>query len=378
MSTSSEVNLKQTLRKIEYPLCAKEALNKVVELVCSRITSIKHMDLALDLMSEFIFYEVDRRGNKRSQGLTPLLELQLIEILFEYFNSIPNESIRNTVFLSLFSGTTAAMRLGILSKLVSVGMGIPSQTILMMASVWMQQLGSFSQNSCKLAESLVQDYFYFSPESTERLKSLPSMCPQFTANFMTAISENYFSMSRREVSCPPKNLLEILKYWISNNYSLCIAAQQRPAVLPPGAIAMEPTTPIAGLLKWCILAPIYKQDINLYSELHLALLNSILEIPRTNPPKAIYAQHLAHSINPILAYVNDLKNKQELKLDKILNEDALQLSLDRYAQAVQVAHSVNAIYGHVDDLFNQLKQLPFNKLLSIVISTYNRNKVIVL
>lgn len=29
MSASSEVNLKQTLRKIEYPLCAKEALNKI-------------------------------------------------------------------------------------------------------------------------------------------------------------------------------------------------------------------------------------------------------------------------------------------------------------------------------------------------------------
>lgn len=29
MSAASEVNLKQTLRKIEYPLCAKEALNKI-------------------------------------------------------------------------------------------------------------------------------------------------------------------------------------------------------------------------------------------------------------------------------------------------------------------------------------------------------------
>lgn len=165
---------------------------------------------------------------------------------------------------------------------------------------------------------------------------------------------------------------------ISNNSSLCIAAQQRQAALPPGAIAMEATTPIAGLLKWCILAPIYKQDVNLYSRLHLALLNGILEVPRTTPPKAIYAQHLAHSINPILMYVNDLKNKQELKLDQILNEDCLQLSLDRFAQAVQVAYSVNSIYGHVDDLFNQLKQLPFNKLLSIVINTYKQNKIIVL
>ncbi|KAJ8966755.1 hypothetical protein NQ314_003330 [Rhamnusium bicolor] len=198
MSASSEVNLKQTLRKIEYPLCAKEALTKIVELICGRVTSIKHMDLALDLMAEFIFYEVDRRGNKRSQGLTPLLELQLLEILFDYFNNIPIESARNTVFLSLFSGTTAVLRLGILSKLVSVGIGIPSSTILMVASVWMQQLGNSSANSCRLAEALIQDYFYFTPDSTERLKILPNISPQFTANFMTAISENYFAITKRD------------------------------------------------------------------------------------------------------------------------------------------------------------------------------------
>lgn len=173
------------------------------------------MDLALDLMAEFIFYEVDRRGNKRTQGLTSLLELQLLEILFEYFNNIPSESARNTVFLSLFSGTTASIRLGILSKLVSVAVGIPSQTILMMASVWMQQLGNTSLNCCKLAESLVQDYFYFSPHSTERLKNLPNISPQFTANLMTAMSENYFAVSKRELLFPPKNLLEIITFWVS-------------------------------------------------------------------------------------------------------------------------------------------------------------------
>jgi hypothetical protein len=29
MSAASEVNLKQTLRKLEFPLCAKEALHKI-------------------------------------------------------------------------------------------------------------------------------------------------------------------------------------------------------------------------------------------------------------------------------------------------------------------------------------------------------------
>lgn len=141
---------------------------------------------------------------------------------------------------------------------------------------------------------------------------------------------------------------------------------------------MEATTPIAGLLKWCILAPIFKKEYQSYSELHLAILNSIMESPHTYSPKTIYAQHLAVPVNPILSYVNDLKNKQELKLDQILNEDCLQLSLDRFGQSIQVAYSANALYGHVDDFFHQLKLLPFNKLMSIVINSYKQNKVIVL
>lgn len=148
--------------------------------------------------------------------------------------------------------------------------------------------------------------------------------------------------------------------------------------LPPGAIAMEATTPIAGLLKWCILAPIFRQHDKCYSELHLAILNSIMESSNTYPSKAIYAQHLAAPINPILSYVSDLKNKQELKLNQLLNEDFLQLSLDRFAQSIQVTFSTNVLYGHLDDFFYQLKLLPFNKLMSIIINSYKQNKVIVL
>ncbi|XP_056636858.1 integrator complex subunit 15 [Diorhabda carinulata] len=376
--SSFEVNLKQTLRKIEYPLCAKEALYKIVELICGRITSIKNMDLALDLMAEFVFYEVDRRGYKRSQPLTPLLELQLIKILHEYFDNISSESGRNTVFLSLFSGNTANLRINILIKLTSVSIGIPSSKILSSASAWMQQLGNTSPNSCKLAEGIIQDYFHFYVSNTDKILVLPKISPQFTANFLTAVAENYFNPLKKEVLFPPQVLLETITLWISQNPNLCTAAQHKQALLPPGAIAMEATTPIAGLFRWCILAPIHKQTNDHYNNLHLALLNSVTNIQRTVPPKAIYAQHVTQSINPILSYVNDLKNKQDLKLDQILNEDALQLCLDRFAQAVQIINSVNAMYGHVDDLFYQLKLLPFNKLMNIVINNYKKNKVIVI
>jgi hypothetical protein len=348
MSAASEVNLKQTLRKLEFPLCAKEALHKI----------------ALDLMSEFIFCEVDRRGNKRSSPLSSLLELQLLEILFEHFNSLANEAARNTVFLSLFSGTTALQRAGILSKLVSLAIGIPSPAILTSTSTWMQQLGCTSIHSCKLAQAIVHDYFHLVPSAAERMKILPDVAPQFTANFLTAVAENYFNSKKKDQTYPSETLLQTITFWISENTYLCTAAQQKQAALPPGAIAMEATTAIAGLIRWCTLAPVYDQDSELYCHLHLALLNSILEIPRTSPPKAISAQHLATSLRYILLFSNRSGKQQ----------NNLQLALDRFAQAIQVSLSTNCVYGKIDDLMNQLQQLPFNKLMSIVINTHKECK----
>lgn len=339
------------------------------------------MDLALDLMSEFIFCEVDRRGNKRSSPLSSLLELQLLEILFEHFNSLANEAARNTVFLSLFSGTTALQRAGILSKLVSLAIGIPSPAILTSTSTWMQQLGCTSIHSCKLAQAIVHDYFHLVPSAAERMKILPDVAPQFTANFLTAVAENYFNSKKKDQTYPSETLLQTITFWvcqvhyyftwevyclfqISENTYLCTAAQQKQAALPPGAIAMEATTAIAGLIRWCTLAPVYDQDSELYCHLHLALLNSILEIPRTSPPKAISAQHLATSLRYILLFSNRSGKQQ----------NNLQLALDRFAQAIQVSLSTNCVYGKIDDLMNQLQQLPFNKLMSIVINTHKECK----
>lgn len=172
------------------------------------------MDLALDLMAEFIFCEIDRRGHKKTQMLSPLLELQLLDILYDYFINIFNESGRNTVYLSLFSGTTAVLRLGVLSKLVSIAIAIPSPNILISTSAWMQQLGNTSPNSCKLAQALVQDYFYYNQNSVEKMKTLPDISPQFTANFMTALAEIYFSFGKKEIIFPSPMLLETIKTWV--------------------------------------------------------------------------------------------------------------------------------------------------------------------
>lgn len=59
----------------------------------------------------------------------------------------------------------------------------------------MQQSGCTSKFSIALAKGLIHDYFILLPESCEKLRDLPSKAPLFTANFLTALSEIYFSAS---------------------------------------------------------------------------------------------------------------------------------------------------------------------------------------
>ncbi|KAH1003960.1 hypothetical protein HUJ04_003790 [Dendroctonus ponderosae] len=358
MSGSSDVNLKQSLRKLEYPLCAHEALKKIgivpiIELLTARVTNIKNMDLSLDLMAEFVFFEVDRRGNKRPTGLSPLVELQLLEILFEFLNNTQSEVTRNTLFFNLFSAITINMRVGILGKLVSLAIGIPSSIILISASTWMQQIGNTSPSSCKLVEALVFDYAHLAPNLQDKMKDLPKIAPEFTANFLTGVAENYY-VPKKNPMFPPEVLLKYAADWVLDLKLL----NDRSTVQV-----------VHGLLRWCILAPIYEQDQDVYTKLYLALLNSIAEIPTANAPRVINVQHLTATVNLLHNYVKTRESNVSVLVDP-----ALQLALDRFGQAIQVALSVNAIYGHLNELFNSLQKLPFNKLISIVLNKYKLSK----
>lgn len=168
-------------------------------------------------------------------------------------------------------------------------------------------------------------------------------------------------------------ILNTFTLQITENNKLCIAAQQIQSALPAGAIAMEATTPIAGLLRWCIIAPLFDQNSDLYSQLHLSLLHNILEVPIANPPRAVSAQHLAITCGFILRYISEVQYRNQ-NLQDVKEDRNLQLALDRFAQAIQIAFSVSCVYGNVDDLVNQLHLLPQTKLLKIVVMTYQQNK----
>lgn len=437
---------KQSLRKSEFPTCAREALHKVEQLcvpqASGRPPSAKEMDLAMEIMAEFIFCEVDRRGN--SKKLTCIQQLQLAQLLCDYFAGVqfggsgpsgaiagPNgDTARNTIFLSLFPPTTSKGRAQALVQLVSMAISTKNKPVLDSTGIWMQQLGCTSKLVLQLAEGLVKDYFVLVPKAVTRLQDLPALAPHFTANFLTTVAEMYASSEQKDgFSPPPAALLEVVTQWVSDNPRLCLAALivNLQPLLPLGSIPMAALTPFAGLFKWCVLSPLLtlsvpckkSRDVSngssngiastklsiktegmdnrngddsgkespLYSQLHLALLESLVEnvyptVNRVNSVKDVVSvQHIAGIVEPIQTwYSNQLKISERAPPE--LNHEghqALELALDRFGQAVQVALAANCAYGNKQYLLTQLetlKHLPGSRLLRIVLKTRDRKSVV--
>ncbi|XP_066582812.1 integrator complex subunit 15 [Prorops nasuta] len=349
----SSNDIKQALRKLDFPFCARDALIRI-EILCSRPG--KQVDLQMDLISEFVFGEIDKR--KKRNKTTAIQELQLIEVLCEFFQSTGGSpAVRNAVFLSLFPADS--IRHKILGNLVSLAIAIQNKAVLNATGIWMQQLGSTSLESVSLARHILNDYFVFTPKCIDKLKRLPILAPHFTANLLTAIGEVY------EDKDPPLELLDLIGEWIEQNPSLLVTSLMDNPALPTGGIPMTPITPIAGLFRWCILNPVRikatvdSQQIEtrnkFYSKIQQLLMDSVLRLKSNgNNKHAISAQHLAVTTRTLNTLLQNGAN---------INSSLQELALERLAQAVSAAMSANCIYGNKQELLALLQPLAYQHFL---------------
>lgn len=147
----------------------------------------------------------------------------------------------------------------------------------------MQQLGPTSAPCLDVANHLVQDFIVFSDKCSDQLRTLPLIASRFAINFMTAAADLYLNDNKsndfnKQITVPPELLLDVITEWVTNNPALCLAIQP-PLALPPGAISMPVLTPMAGLIRWCVFAPLFlTNESSTYSKLHLAILQSLLQV----------------------------------------------------------------------------------------------------
>ncbi|XP_012522011.1 uncharacterized protein C7orf26 homolog isoform X2 [Monomorium pharaonis] len=325
----------------------------VQEVLCCRPG--KQVDLQMDLISEFVFGEMEKRKKRNTMAIQ---ELQLIEIMSDFFQSPGGTpAVRNALFLSLFPADSPRHK--ILGNLVSLAIATQNKAVLNAAGIWMQQLSSTSPQSVGLARHVLNDYFVLTPRSIERLKQLPALAPHFTANLLTAIGEIY------EDKDPPIELLRLVGEWIDENPSLLLTPLMDNPALPTGGIPMTPITPIAGLFRWCILSPLRHNAMNsaqsreesrkFYSKVQQLLMDSVLRLNNSgNNKHAISAQHLASTTRLLTTNLQNRPNIDTVSRD---------LAMERLAQAVSTAMSANCIYGNKQELLALLQPLSYEHFL---------------
>lgn len=177
---------------------------------------------------------------------------------------------------------------------------------------------------------------------------------------MTSATEMYL-LDATKSSAPPTMLVELFTNWLLQHPTLCLK-QQPPLALPVGAVPMPIITPLAGLIRWSVLAPIHaqaSQETNVYAQLHLSVLQCLSQIPSVAPKLSIInALHLS----PIVAALQQNNNSA--------NKDNLQISLERFAQSIQLALNARTVSGNVNQLLSRLDTLQHNPFLKIVVKTH--------
>ncbi|EDV97254.1 uncharacterized protein C7orf26 homolog [Drosophila grimshawi] len=348
---------KISLRKLDYPMCAVEALSRLEGLIASRMKQ----NLAMQMISEFIFLE----RSKDSQ-MNIYQEFQLILTLIEYFSRPGRDATRNAIFLSLFGSHLTPQRSRLLSRLISTAVSGSVAPLLSSAGTWMQQVGCKTAPSLEVAQNIVSDFISFSRKTAEQLKQLPMVGPHFAANFMVAVADLYLNEMRGGVLTPPPDaLLDAITEWTTENPLLCQAPQQ-PLVLPPGAIAMPFATPLAGLLRWVVLAPLVSNR-QAYSQLHLSLLHALLQLVNSGDATPLHAQDLKQIVTSLQKYCSRLTEANVVPDD----DPAYIKCMERFAQAVQIALASNCITNQIQ-LLCVLETLPPHTLMKIVLGTHKK------
>lgn len=181
---------------------------------------------------------------------------------------------------------------------------------------------------------------------------------------MTSVTELYMHNIRNgEVETPPDMLLEVFTDWLTDNPTLCLVPQP-PLALPSGAISMPVVTPLTGLISWCVLAPIYQTPVEspTYNRLHLAILQSLMQTPSVQTTATVNALHFG-------AIILALKQKAD-QISNAESDDRMQLSIERFAQAIQLALTARTLSGNFAQLLCRLETLPSNTLMQIVIKAH--------
>ncbi|TTP11311.1 hypothetical protein Baya_16005 [Bagarius yarrelli] len=160
---------------------------------------------------------------------------------------------------------------------------------------------------------------------------------------------------------PPLSLLEMVVGWISDDPRLLLLSfinTPLSSSLPLGCLE---ATPLSGLLRWCVKAPLVSQRARksaaadaaleqenvaqceeLYSKLHLSVLQVFLMLQVHLTEQNLLAHLAVLQLESVAVLVEELSSLVE-ELNPLHAAAQIQLALDRLAQTLQVAMATGAL-----------------------------------
>ncbi|XP_061654718.1 integrator complex subunit 15 [Phyllopteryx taeniolatus] len=342
----------------------------------------------LELVEEFILHAPKDR-NALTRRMSALQELQLLEIMCSCFQEQSRDSVRQLMFSALFSlqGNQADdSRMALLGKLVSMAVAVGRAPILECAATWLQR--THRAYCVRLAQVLVDDYCSMMPGSVPTLQNIHSASPRFCCQFITAVTTLYDFSSEELI--PPLELLHMIVSWIEDEPRLVLVTFLNTALSGSQPISSLDVTPLGGLVRWCVKAPLgdkrdkkqasahgsseSEQEVaGLFSALHLSVLQVFMLLPNILNEKGIFGRMALLQMDSVASLTSDVSRQldQADKHTRTSTADVhvlTQLALDRLAQALQVAMANGALLCSREDLRAICSRLPHNNLLQLVLS----------
>lgn len=348
------------LRKLEWPGSAEQAVG-YIHAQCQKfsqsgVPSPQELSCLIEFIDEFIFSASKGvKPGKKPRRPTNIQQLQLIQILSDYFTSDTDFNLLCSVFMIIFmvQGRDVEYKVSTLARLLSLALATNAVSILNFGGVWVTQQTPTSPHSLTVAQYLVQDYLCTQSQVCRALHHLPRQSPLFTANLIAAMGELYSrvgGMVLGEVQpTPPSQVVELVTTWLKGSPQLTEggARSGQPAIPVTG------TSPVASLLSWSVLAPLSGQQGETYSLLHHTLLNTILGDGTKVPPK-----YLVHLTESLLTRLSSGEHTEPLTC----------LALDRFGQLLGAV--IRSGSSPPDkDLVTLVNQLPANRLVHIVLAS---------
>jgi len=365
------------LRQLKFPESTIAALDYLSSSISRNVTKPKKLPGHIDdfddkIMSEFIFMVYLK------QRLRMVHDLHIINLLLNYFSS--HEKTHHAIFKMLFVNAAGDdIKMSILSKLISLAVGLQNTALLESAAEWMQTQGCSSGSVLTVVADVLHDYTDIASSACSSvLQQLPKVSSYFTCNFLTALTCIHTLPGSKCGSKPvlSVSLLELICEWLTQEprlalvslYQICSSyAVQQPhrAALWTSPTKPNMQTPIPGLMRWCTKAPLLVSGVAecskwacLLSQLQLVLLQTLVAfplVPGSQQLELITLADMNQTVGDFVALVSVSTNPQTVLV-----------ATDRLVQILQVALSTGAFRCSLGDLRNICQRLPSCGLLKMV------------